>query len=217
MMIRTRISAAVIAIIAGASLASCGHKAVTQQSSAMSTDTVTAPAGATVLVKAGTTVYGKLVAPINTKTTKDGQSFQIAVSDSMFHKNPPSLAGAMIEGHVTGVQAAGLGKPAKLTIVFDDVKMANGSVAPADVRLTSLKAFGAKSHHLRTLGMVVAGAVAGHMAAGKHHGGTMGAVGGFVLSHSMKTDIVVPTGTMLEVKFLKDAVAKPTPASTPTP
>ena len=154
----------------------------------MSTDTVTAPAGATVLVKAGTTVYGKLV----------------AASDTMFHKNPPSLAGAMIEGHVTGVQAAGLGKPAKLTIVFDDVKMADGSAAPADVRLTSLKAFGAKSHHLRTMGMVVAG-------------GTMGAVGGFVLSQSMKTDIVVPAGTVLEVKFLKDAIAKPTPASTPTP
>ena len=219
MKISSRFSAAALALVATVALAACGHKAVTQTSSA--TDTVAASAGGTVLVKAGTKLFGKLEAPINTKVAKDGDTFAIDASDSMFYKNPAALKGAVIQGHLTGVQKAGMGKGAKLTLVFDTIKMADGTTAPADVSLASLKAFHAKSHHLRTMGMVIGGAIAGHMAAGKHHGGMLGAAGGYALSQEMKTDIVVPAGTVLTVKFLKDAVsgaaASAAPASSSAP
>jgi hypothetical protein len=45
------------------------------------------------------------------------------------------------------------------------------------------------------------------MAAGKHHGGTMGAAGAYVLSQEMKTNVDVKPGTLVELKFLSDAVS----------
>jgi outer membrane lipoprotein SlyB len=68
--------------------------------------------------------------------------------------------------------------------------------------------FEPKSHHMRTLGLMIGGAIAGHEVAkhtGRRHGGLIGAVGGYALSQSLKTDITVPAGTVIEVKFEKPA------------
>lgn len=168
-----------------------------------------APAGGQVVVPAKTDFYGKLDSEISTKKSHSGDKFTLTHTDTFFHKNP-ALNGAVIEGHLDNVAAAGLAKKPSLTLVFDDVKMADGTTAPVDVKLVSLHSFDAKSHKLRTLGMVVGGAVAGHVAAktaGKSHGGLMGAAGAYVLSQEMKTDIDVKPGTVLEVHFNSDAVA----------
>jgi hypothetical protein len=102
-----------------------------------------------------------------------------------------------------------LRKP-KITLVFDDIRMPDGTKAPVDVQLLSFKAFEPSSHHLRTLGMMAGGAIAGHEMAkrtGTSHGGLMGAVGGYAVSQTLKTDIAVPAGTVIEVKFKAPATA----------
>jgi|SRR5580700_1288319 hypothetical protein len=81
-------------------------------------------------------------------------------------------------------------------------RMPDGTKEPVDVQLITLQAFSPKTHHLRTIGMMIA--VAGHVVArrtGRRHGALLGAASGYALSQTRKTDIAVPAGTVLEVRF----------------
>jgi len=194
------VAAALVALFA---LGACGRSSnVTTQSA------VTGPpaAGGAVLVKSGTTFRGKLQQEIATNKSHDGDTFTIVQQDTLMHKDP-ALHGAVIEGHLANVSAAGLGKKPAMTIVFDDVRMPDGQTAPIHVKLVNVGTFDAKTHHWRTVGMMLGAGIAGHMAAGKHHGGTMGAAGAYVLSQEMKTNVDVKPGTLVELKFLSDAVS----------
>lgn len=153
------------------------------------------------LVTAGTQFRSKLQNGISTKKSHDGDTFTIVRSD-----------GAIIDGHLAGVSPAGLGKKPALTVVFDDVRLPDGEKAPINVQLVNVGAFDAQSHHWRTIGMVLGGGTAGHIAAGKHHGGLLGAASGYMLSQEMKTDVDVKPGTVVAVKFVSDAVAQTSPA-----
>ena len=208
-------SSAAIAALLMLTLAACGKSSNVSTQSAGAN--AAAPAGGTVVADAGTVYSGKLQQEIDSKTSKDGDTFQLQGSGES-----GALAGSSIEGHLTGVQAAGLAKKPAMTIVFDDLLLSDGTKVPVDVQLLSAGDFGAKSHHLRTIGMMMGGALAGHMAAhaaGKKHGGLMGAAGGYMLSQEMKTDIDVKPGTTIKVKFLQPATeaaagSQPSPAST---
>lgn len=191
------IAAALLAL----ALPACGHKAdVTTRNSGQTTAGAT---GGTTLVAEGTQYYGRLQQPISTKTSHDGDTFALTETDTMLHKNP-ALHGATIDGHVENVRQAGPMRKPGMTLVFDDIRMPDGTKAPVDVKLESMGAFQPKTHHLRTMGMMIGGAIAGHEAAkhmGGSHGGLIGAAGGYALSQTLKTDISVPAGTVLKLKF----------------
>lgn len=184
------------AVLALSFLAACAHHAnVTTQSNGG-----TANAGGTTIVPAGATFYGKLQQPIGTKTSRDGDDFSIDETRS----TEASLNGAVIDGHLEGVRAAGPLRNPRMTIVFDDIRLSDGTKAPINVQLISLRAFSPRTHHLRTVGMVIAGAIAGHEVAahsGRRHGALTGAISGYALSQTLKTDIAVPAGTVLGVRF----------------
>jgi hypothetical protein len=190
-------AAAVLLVV----LAACSKSSnVTTQSAGAGAE---APAGGTVVADTGTVYRGKLQQEISSKTSHSGDTFTL-VGDNL----SGALAGSSIEGHLANVQAAGIAKKPAMTIVFDDVLLSDGTKVPINVQLLSAGDFGAKSHHLRTIGMMMGGAVAGHMAAhaaGKKHGGLLGAAGGYMLSQEMKTDIDVKPGTDVAVKFLSPA------------
>jgi hypothetical protein len=193
-------------------LAACGKSSNVSTQSAV---TGAPEGGGAVLVAAGTRFDGRLQTEIATNKSHDGDPFTIAEHDTWLHA-APALHGAVIEGHVENVSPAGMGKKPALTLVFDDIRMPNGTTAPVDVRLVNVGAFDAKTHHWRTFGMVIGGGLAGHMAAGKHHGGLMGAAGGYLLSQQMKTNVDVRPGTEIELRFQQNAVAQSSPASSPT-
>ncbi len=204
MVIRPTIAVAAAALLA-LSFAGCSKSSNVSTQSAGSSST----AIGTVLVPKGTDFYGRLQNEIDSKTSKNGDTFSLAEQDTLFHRDA-ALHGAVIDGHVDNVTPAGPMHKPGMTIVFDDIRMPDGTKAPIDVQLVSMGAFGAKSHHMRTLGLMIGGAMAGHMAAahaGKSHGGMMGAAAGYMLSQAFKTDIDVKPGTMLEVKFLNAAKA----------
>jgi len=195
-----------IAIAAAATLLSaCGKSSnVSTQSSGAGN----APAGGTVLVAAGTDFYGRLQQPIGSKTSHDGDTFTLAQTDTMLHHDA-ALHGSVIDGHLDNISAAGLGKKPSMTVIFDDIKMPDGTKAPIDVQLVSANAFDAKTHRLRTIGLMIGGAMAAH-AVTHGHAGLMGAAAGYVMSQEMKTDISVPAGTVLELKFKTPATTAPT-------
>lgn len=180
-------------------LAACAKSApvTTQSSGAGQTG------GGMVAIAAGTDFYGKLEGPIGSKTSHDGDTFALDQTDTFFHRNA-ALHGAVVEGHLDDVSAAGPGHSPSMTLVFDDIKLPDGTKSPVDVQLVSMSSFEPKTHHLRTIGMMIAGAVAGHEVAkhtGHGHGGLVGAAAGYVLSQTLKTDIAVPAGTVVELKF----------------
>jgi len=183
--------------LAVALLTACSHRAsnVTTRSAGAGQS---APGGTTI-VAIGTDYYGKLEQPIGSKISKDGDTFAI---DETRSRNP-ALKGAVIDGHVEGVQTAGPMRNPRMTIVFDDIRMPDGTKQPVDVQLVTLKAFSPKTHHLRTIGMMIGGAIAGHEVAKRTggHGALLGATSGYALSQTLKTDIAVPAGTVLQVRF----------------
>ncbi|HEY5339512.1 MAG TPA: hypothetical protein VIK27_00670 [Candidatus Aquilonibacter sp.] len=166
-----------------------------------------------VVVAAGTRFAGKLQQEVATNKSHDGDTFSLLQTDTLF-RHDPALHGATIEGHLENVSPAGMGKKPSLTLVFDDIRLQDGTTAPVDVRLLNIGAFDAKTHHWRTAGMVLGAGLAGHVAAGKHHGGLLGAAGGYVLSQQMKTNVDAKPGTLVELRFVKDAVAA-APTATP--
>ncbi len=171
---------------------------------------VSMPAPAqTVLAKRGTDVSGALQQTLNSKKSHDGDTFTINQKDTFFHKNP-ALHGGVIEGHVENVTPASPTHKATMTLVFDDVKLPDGSTVPYVAKLTSISVFEPKTHHIRDAGLVVGGAVAGHMLASKRgikHGGLAGAGAGFALASSLKSDINVKRGTIVKMKLTDDLVA----------
>jgi len=206
-------AAAALLLIA---LAACGKSSnVTTQSAGANSAAANSAAGGSVVAAAGTMYRGKLDKEISSKTSHSGDTFTLV---GVGVAGP--LAGSSIEGHLANVQAAGLAKKPAMTIVFDDVLLSDGTKVPINVQLLSSNDFGAQSHHMRTIGMMLGGAVAGHMAAhmaGKRHGGMLGAAGGYMLSQEMKTDIDVKPGTVIAVKFLApaaEAAAQASPQST---
>ncbi len=207
-MIRS-IAAVGMATVFALSLAACSKNSNVSTQSAGSSAQTAAGTGAT-LVKAGTVFNGRLQQEISSKSSHTGDIFVLAETDSMFHKDP-TLHGSVIDGHLENVTPAGMGRKPGMTVVFDDIKFPDGTKAPVNVTLLSMNEFNAKSHKMRTLGLMAGGAVAGHMAghaAGKKHGGLLGAAGGYALSQEMKTDIDVKPGTLIRVKFNSDANAQ---------
>ncbi len=84
-----------------------------------------ATASASSSIPAGTTIVCVLGQAVNSATLKVGTDFSLRVDDS----SQPSLAGAAIHGHVTGVAApAGLTR-ARIGFMLDYIRFKNGSRA----------------------------------------------------------------------------------------
>lgn len=185
-----------VAALAASTLTGCGKSS---NVSTASSSAAPAASGAAVLAAAGSEFRGKLQQEVSTKKNHDGDKFTIV------------FKGETVNGHLEDVHPAGLGKKPSMVIVFDNLVMPDGMVAaPVDVTIVNAGVLNAKSHHMRTVGMMVGGAIAGHMAANAaktKHGGLAGAAGGYMLSQEMKTDVDVKPGTTIVLKFNKDAVA----------
>jgi outer membrane lipoprotein SlyB len=195
-----------LASFAALLLAGCAHRDVTTQSSGATQST---HAGGALVAPSNSTFYGKLDVPIGTKTSHNGDAFTLTQTDTLLHKNP-ALHGAVIDGHVDGVVAAGPMKNPAMTLVFDDIRLPDGTKEPVDVVLVSTRQFDPKSHKLRTIGLMVGGAIAGHtIAAHTHskHGALKGAVGGYVVSQALKTDVAVPAGSVVVLRFKSPVTA----------
>ncbi|HEY4440867.1 MAG TPA: hypothetical protein VGN14_10440 [Candidatus Elarobacter sp.] len=164
-----------------------------------------------VIAPKGAEFEARLDRELNTKTLHDGDTFTLTEHEGWFHKAPPGLKGATIDGHVENVSAAKMGHGASMNVFLDDVKTADGQTAPIDAKVTSTKALEPKTHHLRDVGLIVGGAVAGHIASkrtGIKHGTIAGAAAGFALATSLKSDIDVKRGTIVHLKLNAPVVAQ---------
>jgi hypothetical protein len=163
------------------------------------------------LTKKGAEIDTKTTTEISSKTSHTGDTFELPVTDTLFHHRP-ELKGAAIEGHLENVVAASPTHKAAMNIIFDDIKFPSGSTEPISVALKNVSDFEPKTHHIRDVGIIIGSAVAGHIASKKlgHGGGTiLGAGAGFAIVSGLKSDIVIKRGTLVRLRLLADL---PTPA-----
>jgi hypothetical protein len=88
-----------------------------------------------------------------------------------------------------------------MTVIVDNVRLADGHTVPLPVKLVSFTVFEPQTHHIRDAGIIVGAAVAGHMMAGKSHGGLAGAAAGVALVSTLKSDITAKAGTVVKLKL----------------
>jgi hypothetical protein len=158
------------------------------------------------LTKRGSIVDGKMMTALSSKTSQNGDAFQLTVTDSLFHRHP-ELKGAIIDGHVESVTPASATHKATMNIIFDDITFPDGKKESIAVVVNKLSQLEPHTHHVRDVGLIVGGAVAGHIVSKKtgHGGGTLaGAAAGFALASSMKSDIVIKPGTLIQLKLKQD-------------
>jgi len=156
------------------------------------------------LAPSGATVMGKLQSTLDSGKLHDGDTFQLLTQDTFFHKT--ALKGDIIDGHVENVVSAGPTHKAMMNVIFDDVRTPDGAIHPIDAHVTSMGTFKPHSHLMRDTALVIGGAVAGHVVSKKtgHGGGTFaGAAAGFALASSLKSNIVVKKGTIIELKLVR--------------
>jgi hypothetical protein len=163
-----------------------------------------------VLTKQGSEVDGKLMTPISTKTSQNGDAFKLAVTD-LFFVHHPELKGAVIDGHLESVSPAGPTRKASLNVIFDDITFPDGKSEPIAVAVKNMSAFEPHTHHIRDVGIIVGSAVVGHIASKKtgHGGGTLaGGAAGFALVSALKSDIVIKPGTIVKLR-LQQPITQP--------
>jgi len=185
------------AIILAAAVAALAAPAVAQDAS-----------GGT-LAPSGARIQARFDQEISSKTAQNGDKFTMTEHEGVFHKAPAALRGAKISGHVENVVPASHSHKAAMNVIIDDITLANGTTEPVQAKVTSLKSIEPHTHHIRDVGLVLGGAVAGHMAAGRHHGGLAGAAGGFALATGLKSNIDVKRGTLVDLKLTAPVVANP--------
>jgi hypothetical protein len=165
------------------------------------------PASA-VLVAKGAEVDGSLQEALTSKTNQSGDKFTLRQTDTFWHRKP-QLKGAVIEGHIENVSPAGLGKKATMSLVFDDIQLADGTVERLNAKLISLKEVEPQTHKIRDTGIILGSAVTGHIVSkhtGKNGGTLTGAAAGVALVASLKDDIKVKRGTVLRLRLLEPIV-----------
>jgi hypothetical protein len=168
----------------------------------------TVPNAPAVLVARGAEVDGSLQQPISSKLNHNGDRFTLAQTDTFWH-HKPQLKGAIIDGHVENVSPAGPAKKATLSLVFDDITLADGSTVPLSAQLISLKEVEPQTHKIRDTGIILGSAFTGHLVSkntGKNGGTLAGAAAGVALVATLKDDIKVKRGTVLRLKLLKPIV-----------
>ncbi|MDB5098508.1 MAG: hypothetical protein JWM80_2929 [Cyanobacteria bacterium RYN_339] len=171
------------------------------------TTTAAAPVAKVVVVKRGASIAGKLADTLDSGKNTDGDTFTVELAPGMF--GDKRLKGAVLEGHIEGVQsAAKLGKKGAMNVVFDDLRTSDGTEIPVDAKLA--KAPKPEGKMLRNMALMVGGAVAGHhiaKATGKKHGALAGAAAAGALALAMPGgNVVIKKGTKLDVTFTSNVM-----------
>jgi hypothetical protein len=161
--------------------------------------------GQTAFVPSGTQFEVSIPTEISTGRNHAQDRFTLPVHSPLVGANP-GLKGAKVEAHLEDVVKAGHGRKASLHLIFDDVVLKDGTVEPINAQLLNTKVeTKTQGKFLKNVGIIMGGAVAGHLL-GNKLGTKQGGLGGaaaataFVLA-SPGGEVVLKKGTELDVKL----------------
>lgn len=215
-MLNKCISLALLTVSLG-SLVSCGSSQVQDRPVSMNSPVTTgamtttsnnqlATAGnGTILAPQGLTLETDLQQELSTGKNRNDDKFTAKIKNGSVSKYP-DLKGAVVEGHLENVSKAATGKKASFNLFFDGIKLKNGDLIPVNATLVNTQVESkTKGQFLKNTGIILGGAVAGHLAGKKadfKNGGLAGAAAAtaFVLS-SPGGEVVLKKGTDLQLKL----------------
>jgi hypothetical protein len=155
------------------------------------------PVAALAQLTPGTTLVGTFQGNLSSNHAQVGEPFTITNA----HSTNYDINGATIYGHVASVQAAGQGRPGKITLAYDKVNTRSGSVYQisgytSNVDLTT------KSNVAKTVGGAAAGALVGGLL-GHGIGALLGAGAGGVLAGNNRQNVLIPQGSSISVQVVR--------------
>ena len=147
---------------------------------------------------------------IDTKTAQIGDGFTMDIV-APYPNGDPNFTGAKLRGHVSDVQAAGQGKPARLKLAFDSIVLPNGQSAPISAVVTQQAAKNDNTTARKGLGAAI-GAAIGSQTIGRIIGGSAGSVvgllggaaGGYFYAANNKPNFDLARGTAVSVQTTSD-------------
>jgi len=159
------------------------------------------PLAASAQITAGTELSGTIDQQLDSKSAVVGQRFTM----SNVHSQDNNINGATIYGHVDEVQAAGQGRPAKISIAFDKLHTRSGASYALDGRATAVQE-NTKSNAVNEAGGAVAGMIVGNILGkklGTNAGGLLGAAGGYIYAKNAKQNVTIPANSVVTVQVIR--------------
>jgi len=165
------------------------------------------PAAAQYTLAEGTQISAVLATEdIDTKTAQIGDGFTMDIV-APYPNGDANFAGARLRGHVSDVQSAGQGKPARLRLAFDSIVFPNGVTSPISAAVTTQAAKADNTTARKGLGAAI-GAAIGSQTIGRIIGGSAGSVigllggaaGGYFYAANNKPNFDLAHGTTVSVQ-----------------
>jgi hypothetical protein len=154
-------------------------------------------------LKSGMELSGILGTPLDSKTATVGEP--VTLMDVVAANG--SINGASLLGTVVDVQHPGPGRNAQIMLHFDTLQMPDGSTAPIDGMVVSMK-IKTKSNAAKEVGGALVGMIVGNALGktllGVSGGGVVGAFGGYLVAKDDRTDITIPANTGVTVRLVRE-------------
>jgi hypothetical protein len=155
------------------------------------------PVAALAQLSPGTVLVGTIDQNMSSNHVQPGEPFTI----SNAHSTNYDINGATIYGHVATVQAAGQGRPGKITLAFDKVNTRSGAVYQIAGYATNLD-MSTKSNAGKTVGGAAAGALVGGLL-GHGVGALLGAGAGAAIAGNNRQNVLIPQGSQVSVQITR--------------
>ena len=148
----------------------------------------------------GMEVRGTIRNEVDTKGAYVGQD---VIVDNVASSNG-SIQNATLRGTVTSVQRAGQGKPARIQMHFNYLRLSNGTTYAISGQVLSMNAQ-TKSNAVKEAGGALAGMLVGNAIFktlfASSAGGVIGAAGGFLVAKNNRENMTIPAGSIIAVQL----------------
>ena len=143
----------------------------------------------------GTQLTGTIDQELASASANVGDAFTL----SGVHSQDSTLADATIFGHVAQVERAGQGRPGKIALAFDKVRLKSGDAYSLEGANAVKVEVDTKSNALKEAGGVVAGGVVGRVLLGRRAALAAAAIGYFVAKNN-RSNVTIPKSSTIVVE-----------------
>jgi hypothetical protein len=157
---------------------------------------VSTPSAEASPIAPGTQLTGTLDQELASASANAGDAFTL----SGVHSQDLTLADATIVGHVAQVERAGQGRPGKIALAFDKIRLKSGDVYSLEGANAVKVEVDTKSNALKEAGGVVAGGVVGRVLLGRRAALAAAAVG-YLVAKNNRANVTIPksSGVVVQV------------------
>lgn len=141
---------------------------------------------------AGATIDGTLQQEIDSKSAQDGQRFAIRTA-----------SGTIINGHLSQVVGAKVGRKAHLTLNLDTIRFSDNTSLPIRAQVIGVEQK-RQTNIGQAAGTILGGMIAGNIlgkAIGTNAGGLIGIGAGGLLAANTSSNLTIPAGSVIRIKL----------------